>query len=135
MSRRKIREQVFKLLFRKEFNSLDEMDHQTELFFAEEENDIEEEQQGEIHRKLFGILDCIDELDEKLSGAVTGWSLNRIGKVELTILRLALYEIQYDEEVPSSVAINEAIELSKKYGQEESSSFVNGVLAKFVPKE
>lgn len=135
MSRRKVREHIFKLLFQTEFYSREEMESQAVLFFEEEDNTVEEEQREEILGKLNKILFCMDELDEKLGRAVTGWSLKRIGKVELTILRLALYEILYDEDVPSSVAINEAVELAKKYGQEESAGFVNGVLAKLVPKE
>ncbi len=61
-----------------------------------------------------------------------GWKKNRIGKAELTIIRLAFYEMKYDEDVPVSVAINEAVELSKKFGGEDSAGFVNGILAKMV---
>ena len=61
-----------------------------------------------------------------------GWTTERMGKIELTILRLAIYEIKFDEDVPAGVAINEAVEIAKKFGQEESAGFVNGVLAKFV---
>ena len=61
-----------------------------------------------------------------------GWTTQRMGKVDLTILRLAVYEIIYDENVPVGVAINEAVELAKRYGQDESSGFVNGILAKFA---
>lgn len=132
MSRRKVREQIFKLLFQAEFHDRDEMEAQATLYFAEEEPVIEDEQKEEIRSKLSKILACLDVLDEKLENALTGWSLKRVGKVELAILRLALYEILYDEEVPDSVAINEAVELAKKYGPEDASSFVNGVLAKLV---
>ena len=69
-----------------------------------------------------------------LSEAAEGWRLNRMGKAELTILRIATYEIRYDEEVPDKVAINEAVELAKKYGNDASSGFVNGVLAKVIAK-
>lgn len=132
MSRRKVREYIFKLLFQVEFNAKEEMTLQASLFFEEEDNHVEEAQQEEILEKLNRILSCLEKLDEKLETSVSGWSLNRIGKVELTILRLALYEILYDEDVPSSVAINEAVELAKKYGREESAGFVNGILAKLV---
>ena len=64
-----------------------------------------------------------------------GWSTRRIGRVELAILRLAVYEIKEDESIPEKVAINEAVELAKKYGGNESSSFVNGILAKFAKKQ
>lgn len=132
MSRRKVREQIFKLLFQVEFHDRDEMEAQAELYFTGEEPAVETEQKDEIVGKLSKIIDCLNELDEKLEDAVTGWSLKRVGKVELAILRLALYEILYDEEVPDSVAINEAVELAKKYGPEEASGFINGVLAKLV---
>lgn len=132
MSRRKVREHIFKLLFQAEFHDRDEMEAQAALYFAEEEPVIEDEQKEEIRGKLSKILACLDVLDEKLENALTGWSLKRVGKVELAILRLALYEILYDEKVPDSVAINEAVELAKKYGFEDASGFVNGVLAKLV---
>ena len=63
---------------------------------------------------------------------MTGWNTERIGKVELTILRLALYEIMEDDNISSAIAINEAVELAKRYGQEKSPEFINGVLAKFA---
>ena len=67
-----------------------------------------------------------------LDSKATGWKVSRMGKVDLTILRLALYEMLFDDEVPVSVAINEAVELAKKFGQTESPAFVNGILAKFA---
>lgn len=132
MSRRKVREQIFKLLFQVEFHDRDEMEAQAGLYFAGEEPVVDEDRREEILGKLLKIIACLDGLDEKLEDAVTGWSLKRVGKVELAILRLALYEILYDEEVPNSVAINEAVELAKKYGPEEAPGFINGVLAKLV---
>lgn len=132
MSRRKVREQIFKLLFQVEFHDRDEMEAQAGLYFAGEEPVVDEDRREEILGKLSKIIACLDGLDEKLEDAVTGWSLKRVGKVELAILRLALYEILYDEEVPNSVAINEAVELAKKYGPEEAPGFINGVLAKLV---
>ena len=74
-------------------------------------------------------------MDEKLEKAIEGWSLNRIGKVELTILRLALYEIEKDADVPAQVAVSEAIDLAKKFGQDNAGAFINGVLAKFMPEQ
>ena len=74
----------------------------------------------------------LEEIDQMLSEKTTGWSLQRIGKVELAILRLAVYEMLFDDTIPVSVAINEAVELAKKYGAEDSASFINGVLAKFA---
>lgn len=132
MSRREVREQVFKLLFRVEFNLREEMAQQEEYFFEDEENAVALKNHDEVTVKFNRILERLDGIDGELNGKVQGWNTERMGKVDLTILRLAVYEILYDEEVPTRVAINEAVELAKKYGQDSSSSFVNGVLAKFA---
>lgn len=71
-------------------------------------------------------------MDGLLNQKAEGWNTARMGKVDLTILRLAVYEIRYDDFVPTGVAINEAVELAKKFGQEASAGFVNGILAKFA---
>ena len=116
MTRRELREQIFKLLFRVEFNNREEMPEKTEFFFEEEENQA-------------------DVADTALNEKVEGWDTGRMGKVDLTVLRLAVYEILFDEKIPTGVAINEAVELAKKFGQDSSSAFVNGVLAKFVQED
>ena len=131
MSRRQLREQIFKLLFRVEFNALEDMPEQKELFFEETE-DVSEKDQNYIDEKYGKIMENLSAIDEQINGKASGWTTERMGKVELTILRLAVYEILHDETVPSSVAINEAVELAKKFGQDESPAFVNGVLAKFA---
>lgn len=132
MKRSEIREHVFKLLFEAEFNSIEEMGKQAEYFYQDEDNLVDEKYQMEVKTKLDDILAKLPELDEKIEKSITGWTMDRIGKVELTIIRLAAYEIEFDENVPTSVAIDEAVELAKKYGQDGASSFVNGVLAKFA---
>lgn len=132
MSRRELREQIFKLLFRIEFNQKEEMPEQIQLFFGEEENQADTEDISYITEKLNAIVEKLEELDGILNEKVQGWNTARMGKVELTILRLAVYEIMFDETVPASVAINEAVELAKKFGQDSSASFINGVLAKFA---
>ncbi|MCR5304431.1 MAG: transcription antitermination factor NusB [Lachnospiraceae bacterium] len=137
LSRHKKREQLFKLLFRLEFHDEMEMEEQKRLFFGERpdgEPELTEEDISSISGKFDNITGKLTELDAMVSERTSGWDINRIGKVELAILRLALYEMIYDEDVPESVAINEAVELSKKYGQDNSSSFVNGVLALFAQK-
>lgn len=131
MTRRNLRIQIFKLLFRVEFNQPEEMSEQMALFFNTEET-IDEEAQAEIQEKYEAIAEKITELDRMLNEKATGWTTARMGKVDLAILRLALYEILYDDKVPASVAINEAVEIAKKFGQDESPSFINGILAKFV---
>lgn len=132
MSRRELREQIFKLLFRIEFNQKEEMSEQTELFFEEEENQADVADTAYITDKFNRIMEKLEELDAALNEKVQGWDTARMGKVDLTILRLAVYEILFDETIPTGVAINEAVELAKKFGQDTSASFVNGVLAKFA---
>ena len=131
MSRRELREQIFKLLFRVEFNSLEEMPEQERLFF-EDEDAVGEKDQDYISDKYRKIQQRLPEIDEQLNAKAEGWNTARMSKVDLTILRLAVYEINFDETVPTGVAINEAVELAKKFGQDASSGFVNGILAKFA---
>lgn len=130
MSRREMREQLFKLLFRIEFNAKEEMPEQVTLFF--EEDETEEKDMTSINDKFNHIMENLEKIDAALNEKVKGWNTDRMGKVDLTILRLAVYEIIYDEDIPTGVAINEAVELAKKFGQDSSPSFVNGVLAKFA---
>lgn len=132
MSRRELREQIFKLLFRTEFNSREEMQEQVGFFFEEEENQADVSDTAYITEKFQKVYDKLEEIDTALNEKVEGWNTGRMGKVDLTILRLAVYEIMFDEEIPTGVAINEAVELAKKFGQDTSPSFVNGVLAKFA---
>ncbi|MCI7042135.1 MAG: transcription antitermination factor NusB [Lachnospiraceae bacterium] len=132
MSRRELREQIFKLLFRIEFNAKEEMQEQVGLFFEEEENQADVADTAYITEKFQKVYDKLEEIDTALNEKVEGWNTGRMGKVDLTVLRLAVYEIMFDEEIPTGVAINEAVELAKKFGQDTSPSFVNGVLAKFA---
>ena len=131
MSRRELREQIFKLLFRVEFNSMEEMPEQERLFF-EEEDTAKEEDATYVSEKYNKITEKLTKIDALLNEKAEGWDTTRMSKVDLTILRLAVYEIMYDEAVPTGVAINEAVELAKKFGQDASSGFVNGILAKFA---
>lgn len=131
MSRRELREQIFKLLFRVEFNSLEDMSEQEQLFF-EDEDAAQDKDADYISNKYHMIQQKLPEIDEALNEKAEGWNTARMSKVDLTILRLAVYEIRYDDSVPTSVAINEAVELAKKFGQDASSGFVNGILAKFA---
>jgi N utilization substance protein B len=132
MNRREIRETIFKLLFRAEFFSAEEMDGQVAFFFDDEDNARAVGQAEEIKAKLSSILERKEELDRLLGERVEGWDVGRMGKVDLAVLRLALYEMLYDEDIPEGVAINEAVELAKRYGQDNSRAFVNGVLSKYA---
>ena len=132
MNRRSLREQVFKLLFRVEFNEREEMEEQCHLFLEHEEVVMTEEEETHSVEKYKAIHEKLEEIDAMINEKAKGWNTDRMGKVDLTVIRLAVYEMKYDETIPDGVAINEAVELAKMYGQDESAGFVNGVLAKFV---
>ena len=136
MKRRELRECIFQLLFRVEFNGQEEMPKQLLMFVDDikEENEAQEEDEAYISGKYEKIMEKLPEIDAMLEKVSRGWKLSRMGKVELTILRLAVYEMRFDEDIPEKVAINEAIELSKKFGGEEAPAFVNGVLAKLTER-
>ena len=139
MTRSKLRESIFKILFRVEFNPIDEMQEQIGYFFEDAEraaeeakkNAISDEDRAYIEEKTDKIIELIPAIDEKLSEASEGWTVQRLGKAELAILRLALYEIIYDDDIPAKVAINEAVNLTKTYCNQEAPAFVNGVLSRF----
>lgn len=131
MTRREIRENVFKMLFRAEFHEAEEMSEQVALF-DEELSDVKEDELTYMKSKCNEILARIPEIDKAVNEVSEGWKTSRMGKVDLSIIRLAVYEIRYEEEIPTKVAINEAVELAKKFGTDASSSFVNGILAKFA---
>ncbi|WP_418372685.1 transcription antitermination factor NusB [Agathobacter sp.] len=131
MTRSKIRENVFKMLFRAEFHDADDMKEQLDLFDEELENPSESEL-FYINSKSKGILEHIDEIDDLINEKSTGWKTSRMAKVDLSIIRIAVYEIKYEDDIPFKVSVNEAVELAKKYGADESPAFVNGILAKFA---
>ncbi len=131
MTRRELRENIFKMLFRVEFHGHEEMEEQLCLF-EEELESLKEEDLLYIKHKTNAILDRIEEIDTTINEVAYGWKTSRMGKVDLSLIRLAVYEIKFEEDIPDKVAINEAVELAKRYGTDESASFVNGILAKFV---
>ena len=131
MSRSELREHVFRMLFRIEFNNEAEMPEQEELYF-ELLDEVSEKDQEYILNKYRAIKEKVEEIDGILNQLSEGWKTTRMNRVDLTILRLATYEFKWDEEVPTGVAINEAVELAKKYSSDQGPSFVNGVLAKVV---
>ena len=132
MTRHELREQVFKLLFRVEFNVPEDMDEQVKLFMEDIDNHASEKENEEINNKYVAVKEHLSEIDNMINDKAENWSVERMGKVELTILRLALFEMKFDDDVPVNVAINEAVELAKKFGQDNSGAFVNGILAKFA---
>ena len=132
MGRHEQREQVFKLLFRVEFNAPEDMPEQIKLFIEDNEEVTYQKDADYIEERFSRIQEKLPEIDKLLNDNTDGWDTKRMGKVELAVLRLATYEIAFDEEIPDSVAINEAVEIAKKYGQDNSGGFVNAILAKIV---
>ena len=94
--------------------------------------ELKSEDSEYLQARTVNIIDKIPEIDAKLNEVAAGWKTKRMGKVELTILRLALFEMLYDENIPEKVSINEAVELAKKFGGNDSPAFVNGILARFI---
>ena len=131
MKRSEIRENIFKLVFCGEFHADAELPEQVRSYF-EELPEVTKEEHAYMTEKFERITALVPEIDGKLNGVAQGWKTGRMGKAELAILRLAVYEMDYDEDVPVKVAINEAVELAKKYGGDEAPSFVNGILAKLA---
>lgn len=149
MTRSELREHCFKILFCADFYPAEEKVEQMKRYFEEPKEDavtpegveeilhnvsMSEKHEQYLKNKAEDIMCRVPELDDKINGVAQGWKTKRMGKVDLTVLRLALYEMIYDEEVPEKVAINEAVELAKKFGGDESPAFINGVLAKLVHK-
>ena len=117
------------MLFRIEFNTEEEMKEQ-ETFYFEELEEATGKDEEYILNKYRCIAEKKDEIDAILNKVTEGWKTTRMNRVDLTILRLAVYEVKWDEDVPVGVAINEAVELAKKYSSDDGPSFINGVLAK-----
>ena len=124
MTRKQAREEAFILIFEKEFNdyALEDI-----LSLAEEVRDLKPDEY--IKNVFFGVFENLEKIDEIISQNAVGWSIKRITKTALAILRLAIYEIKFYSEIPVSVSINEAVELAKKYATKEDASFINGILS------
>lgn len=128
-NRRQAREAGLKILFQIEYTG----QHLREIFdFYVKEHQLGEEVVGFLKLLLEGALRNIQEIDHFIEASSTNWKLSRMAAVDRNMLRLATFELIYCHDIPSSVTINEAVEIVKKYGTEESASFVNGVLDKIA---
>ena len=159
MKRSEQRESIFRLLYMGQFNSGGEMDGQLAVYMQRLRNDgegdpydepddgpeeelpaepvrhplrLRPEDESYISEKYRKVAERLPEIDAKLNAVSSGWKTTRMSKVDLSILRLAVYEMLYDDAIPVGVAINEAVEMAKKYGGEDSSSFINGILGKLA---
>jgi N utilization substance protein B len=127
MSRKKDREEAFKLIYQTEINKENYLD-QLEYYFDEREADPGSMEY--ITDLVAGVNERIKEIDSCIgSYLASSWKIDRISKVDLALLRMGYYEIKYREDVPKGAAINEAVELAKKYGSDSSGKFINGILA------
>lgn len=129
MLRSQVREEIFKIMFRYPFVEDGEMEEQVSLSLEDLEGKSEDNI-NYIKGKVNDILEHISVIDAKIEECCEGWNLNRIGKAEITIMRIAVYELMMEEEIPNKVAINEAVELSKIYCDEDAKGFVNAILGK-----
>lgn len=134
MNRTAIREQAFKLIYSLEIQKQENLEEAIELY--EESNEITDEKAKEyISQAIFGIQENKDEIVHQIEvNLKEEWKIERVSKVNLAILKLAIYELKYTE-IPFKVAINEAVELAKKYGEDSSKNFVNGILASVVKEK
>ena len=129
MNRRKIREHLFKLVFIFSFTLEKDMEEQIRLYLDGIE-DLEEQDRRTIEERFRAVCVKVPEIDAMLNATAKGWKTDRFGSADLAIMRVAVYEMLFDEKIPEGVAINEAVELAKKYGGDESPAFINGILGK-----
>ena len=131
MKRSEIRELAFRLIYSLEIQKPENLEEQIDLYL--ECNEVEENEAKEyIKDAIFGIKENIDDIQGLIEKNLKAdWKIDRISKIDLSLLKLAIYEIKY-KEIPFKVAINESLELAKKYGEESSKNFINGILASIV---
>lgn len=131
MNRKRSREVAMELLFAKTLskNTIGEMIETLNEEYINSENGLDA---AYIINILKLVEEKSEEIDSKITASLVGWTMERISKINLCILRLATCEMLYVEDVPGKVAVNEAIELTRKYSDEKSISFVNGVLDKIL---
>ena len=135
MKRAELREHIFRMIFGYEFNSDAEMPEQMQLYFEQldEEDTVPTEADiTYIRDKALAVILKTEEIDKLINDNTKGWKTSRMNKVDLSLLRLAGYEMKWDDDIPEGVAIDQAVELAKKYSGDEGPSFVNGVLAKLA---
>lgn len=132
MSRKIAREELFKILFETELNgaSITEV---AERVISRGEVKLSENSKEFIEKYVKGIVENKEEIEETLNSEMTNWSLERIGNVERALLKFGTYELMF-EDMGHEIVVNEIVELAKKYGDEKSHEFINGVLAKIIKK-
>lgn len=135
MSRKSAREHAFKILYQMQFTPEEVADTIDSYLNSFVEEPVDDADHAFITEELLGVSEHQAEIDERIAPALNGWTLSRLSKVDLSILRLATFEIMYQEDIPTSVSINEAVNLAKTYSQDAAPAFINGVLGSVVPEE
>ncbi len=130
MRRRDVRRNAFTLLFQLGFT--DNEEEAKNIFFEEAEMDLSKSEKEFILKTVNGVREHVEEIDEIINSVAKKWDTKRMANVDLAILRLAVYEMKFDDETPDGVVINEAVELAKEYSSDGAPSFVNGILGKLV---
>ena len=131
MSRRTAREHIFKIIFQTEFHKEEEIEEAFRIYEETIEN-VNKSDMDFIKSEIKGIVDNKGVVDDTINRCAEGWEISRIAKVDLAILRIAVYEILYVDDIPSKVSANEAVELAKAFSSDKSPSFINGVLGKII---
>lgn len=131
MGRSELREHIFKIIFGTAFSEKGEIEEQMELYL-EQLDEIKDTDRDYILNKAKAVAAKTCEIDAMIAEHAEGWKVSRMNKVDLSILRLAVYEMKWDDDVPVKVAINEAVELAKKFSGDSGPAFVNGILGKMV---
>lgn len=131
MSRRNARKHIFNLVFQTEFNVETDIKETIETY-TEEYEDFQKGESDFVSREYRGILANIESIDSYIDKYAIGWSVQRLAKTDLAILRMGVYEIIFDDEIPDAVAVNEAVELAKEFSGNKAPAFINAVLSKIV---
>lgn len=133
MNRKKTREISMKLLFQMTINKQDSSEVMQYLKDGEYEDiDLSEVDMDYLQRVVRGVEENKDEIDSRIKMYLKQWKIGRISKIDITILRICTYEFFHEDNIPKNVSINEAIELAKKYGEDKSRSFINGILGSMI---
>ena len=131
MGRSELREHIFKMIFGLEFTEEEQIEKQLELYL-DQLDEVSEKDRSYMLAKAKAIAEKVCEIDAMINENATGWKTTRMNKVDLSILRLAVDEMKFDDDVPVKVAINEAVELAKRFSGDEGPAFINGVLGKLA---
>ena len=134
MSRKLSREFAMRLIYQMEIQKEDR-EEQLDTAIEDSEIKLSEKDTQYICDVVRGVFSNLDEMDDIIERNAKGWKLQRISRVDLSILRLCIYEILHRDDIPLNVSINEAVELAKKYGAEDSSAFVNGIMSNVIPPD